>query len=182
MDDEEQVLVIDGFQQPDGVAEVVDFIFTEGLPWQMTRGTVADGGDSDLLWFNHIFSYNNKIESPFFYKLMFLFEERFSLLGSTPHSIRANLMTPQGKQGLTAFHVDRPEQHFVGIYYVNKCDGPTVLINGNQKEEIEPKPGRLLLMDGSLMHCATLPEKGLRCVINFVFDGDMSAVSVGKRE
>tara|TARA_S200002703_G_C3650534_1_gene199715 strand:+ start:48 stop:614 length:567 start_codon:yes stop_codon:yes gene_type:complete len=72
-------------------------------------------------------------------------------------------------------HVDlNYSNHLVGLYYINDSDGDTIIYEGDDKnnlkilESIEPKKGRMILMDGSRMHSASHPLKTkTRMVINY---------------
>lgn len=67
-------------------------------------------------------------------------------------------------------HVDTNEKHYVLIYYVNNCDGDTVLFNESEKvfARISPKKGRLLMFNGNTLHAGGHPSVSQsRCVINF---------------
>ena len=67
------------------------------------------------------------------------------------------------------------------LYYVNDCDGDTVLYNYKSKDKkdipifedikelkrITPKQGRVVVFDGMTWHTAEQPTKGTRTIINF---------------
>jgi hypothetical protein len=87
-------------------------------------------------------------------------------------------------------HVDKWEQHVTIIYYINDCDGDTLIFNdknnkhlniikqGKVKDNgldfenfeliknISPKKGRVVMFDGNLWHYGKYPTKGERNVIN----------------
>jgi len=163
--------IIDDFLHSSDSDKVHDFLLTDGFPWHITSGTVHDMSQADVTWFHHIFSYDNKIISNFYYSFFFLFEARFRDLGVFPSSIRANLMPPSVSGGKTEPHVDRRTDHFVGIYYVNNSSAKTVLMPEGEMHEVEAVKNRLLVFDGSITHCANLPTAEFRSVVNFVFDG-----------
>ena len=78
-------------------------------------------------------------------------------------------------------HIDIHQPHTVFLYYVNDCDGDTVLYNYKSKykedvpvyedvkitHRVTPKQGRVLVFDGMTWHASTQPTKGPRCIINF---------------
>jgi hypothetical protein len=74
-------------------------------------------------------------------------------------------------------HIDIPSNSLnsiIGIYYINNSDGDTVVYKGDNKgiltptQNISPKKGRILLMDGNLYHSASHPLKTeTRIVINY---------------
>ena len=67
-------------------------------------------------------------------------------------------------------HIDSNQNHYVLIYYVNTCDGDTLLFNEQEKiiKKISPKKGRFLFFKGNTLHANGHPVKSnFRCVINF---------------
>ena len=73
-------------------------------------------------------------------------------------------------------HVDLHHPHFTMLYYVNDADGPTRLYDGKHEKspgkiiaEIEPKKGRVLFMDGNVLHAGTNTTTNRRMIINFNF-------------
>ena len=87
-----------------------------------------------------------------------------------------------GKEKVDTPHIDLDIPHTVYLYYVNDCDGDTVLYNyksENGKEDIPyfedvkikkritPKQCRVVVFDGMTWHSSTQPTKGTRTIINF---------------
>jgi len=69
-------------------------------------------------------------------------------------------------------HRDRPEDnkpYKVMIYYVMDSDGTTGIFEGDELiGEVEPKKGRVLLMDGDVLHASQCPKMhNQRIVINY---------------
>ena len=67
-------------------------------------------------------------------------------------------------------HLDTNEHHYVLIYYVNDCEGDTLLFDNKKKivAKISPKKGRILFFKGNILHANGHPTKSnYRCVINF---------------
>ena len=87
-------------------------------------------------------------------------------------------------------HIDKQEQHMVIIYYINECDGDTLIFNDKNNKHlknikefmtdgsfldfknfeliktISPKKGRVVMFDGNLWHYGKYPTTGERNVIN----------------
>jgi hypothetical protein len=67
-------------------------------------------------------------------------------------------------------HTDTEKDHYVLIYYVNDCDGDTVLFDSDNNifKKISPKKGRGLFFKGNITHAGGHPVNSqTRCVINF---------------
>jgi hypothetical protein len=86
---------------------------------------------------------------------------------------KANLITESSKYTKNSYgvpHIDFDTKHYVLIYYVNDCDGDTVLFNENNEiyKKISPKKGRGLFFKGNILHAGGHPvTSSTRCVINF---------------
>ena len=70
-------------------------------------------------------------------------------------------------------HLDTDMEHVVLLYYVSDSDGDNYFYKEeNNKLKIihreTPKKGKLILMDGNLMHASSSPSKGMRSTINIV--------------
>jgi hypothetical protein len=59
---------------------------------------------------------------------------------------------------------------FIGIYYVNESDGDTIIYKNNNleiEEQVSPKKGRLLIMNGNRLHSSSHPSiNEYRIIIN----------------
>jgi hypothetical protein len=87
--------------------------------------------------------------------------------------IKSNLIFESKKYTKKTYgipHLDSNESHYVLIYYVNNCDGDTLLFDNKEKivAKISPKKGRFLFFKGNILHANGHPAKSnYRCVINF---------------
>lgn len=104
-----------------------------------------------------------------------------------PHHIRSFLQLSLNKnligKSLDTPHIDMKGSHLVYLYYVNDCDGDTIIYdyvsngaytldttyykNIKIKKRITPKQGIVVIFDGMTWHTAEQPTKGTRCIINF---------------
>ena len=70
-------------------------------------------------------------------------------------------------------HIDDTHfDHFIMLQYINESDGPTVVYDHdlNVVERVHPKPGRILLLGGGILHSSTPPLKhNKRIVVNTNF-------------
>jgi hypothetical protein len=94
------------------------------------------------------------------------------------------------KEEYRLLHIDKPERHVTIIYYINDCDGDTLIFNdknnkhlhvigqGKTKDDgidfenfeltksVSPKKGRVVMFDGTLWHYGKYPTTGERNIIN----------------
>lgn len=83
--------------------------------------------------------------------------------------VKGGLLLPT-KMGYNMPHVDAECPHTTAIYYVNDSDGDTHFFSpeGDVKETVSPKKGRLVMFDGLTMHASHCPvESSHRLVLNF---------------
>ena len=94
------------------------------------------------------------------------------------------------KSRIDNIHVNNDIPHLVMIYYVNDCDGDTILYdktledipleiyypdeycNLNIAYKISPKKGRILFFDGRTYHAPSSPTTGMRCIITLDLFGE----------
>lgn len=111
---------------------------------------------------------------------VFAVTDRIDAKVSKVTAARAFMQLPWDGPEQSKFHVDDIEPHMVLLYYVNDSDGDTLLsdrrynvgdtdhgVDGSVVKRVSPKKGRAILFDGSIYHAASIPKKGLRCVLNF---------------
>lgn len=106
---------------------------------------------------------NMELISVFRIRLGFLLNTKYAFMGS-PYTHN----TP---------HVDGDMDHYTAIYYLNNCDGPTVIFHETEPSEkyktmhkSEPEQGKVLVFNGRHYHASTCPKvfnKRLVLTINF---------------
>lgn len=100
--------------------------------------------------------------------------------------IKANILPPlltKTDNRLNLPHTDTNIPHVVFLYYLNDCDGDTVVFNKRRTAEsaksniihapdlaiarsFTPKRNSMLVFEGSWYHTSTVPTQGYRMVIN----------------
>lgn len=95
---------------------------------------------------------------------------------------RSFLQFPSYQSEANNPHVDLPFPHLVCLYYVNDCDGDTVIYKQTSDDvsehqvssttfeivqSISPRKGRIVLFDGKYYHSSSNPTSTRRCIINF---------------
>lgn len=132
----------------------------------------------------------------------YMFNQLYYKVESIPHSAcekvgmklnaildaRSFLMFPlheKARKEYDNIHVDRPDEHWVCLYYVNDSDGDTVLFKQTKEDvgsiegyknanfevlqRVTPKKGRAIVFNGNRYHSSTAPTEGVRCILNFDF-------------
>jgi len=133
------------------------------------------------LVFRHSFVKDHLINSDFYHVIQPVIVALEQQLGRVEmEAVSANMVMPDSsKLGRMDYpHVDRryTEDHhreyqsWTAIYYVNDCDGDTVIYQGSEiAERITPKKARLAYWDSRLIHSAPSTATSPRWVINFNF-------------
>lgn len=160
----------------------IEDLFLSDIPkWERIVSTTPGAGvniirrEKDIPWFSHDLIVNHKSVSQFTNAVWGVFNNlnmhQYDQFIRTKNLLRmrCNLVPPQ--KGIKYFnttpnHIDGNLDHCVMIYYVNDCDGETIL---HKTTKIKPKRGRIVLFDGLISHKIKYPTKGYRCILNFNF-------------
>lgn len=104
--------------------------------------------------------------------------------------LKINKLTPQKNkiEDQYGIHIDRWDNHYSIIYYINDSDGDTIFYSNtlgdqfpnwtdivsdknltyfNEIKRVKPKKGRAVVFKGDIFHNATYPLNGDRYVANF---------------
>ena len=151
-----------------GIDCFVDTVADERKAYGLVRQPITKGIDSDPVLATLLKSF------------VYAVTDRIDVKVTKINAARAFMQLPWDGPEQSKFHVDDIEPHMVLLYYINDADGDTVLSNrryvsGEQYhgvdaeilKRVSPKKGRAILFDGSIYHAASIPRKGLRCVLNF---------------
>ena len=66
-------------------------------------------------------------------------------------------------------HIDHQYQHSQVLWYLNDCDGDTLLYIGNDTVRVTPRKDRMLLFNGMIQHTSEMPTQGMRKVLVTTF-------------
>ena len=87
--------------------------------------------------------------------------------------IRAGMFVQNQTNKPHQAHVDRDDFHYTMLYYVNDSDGSTNIFDYKGEkviQEIEPKKGRAVIMNGDTYHASSSPKNhSNRIVLNYNF-------------
>ena len=113
-----------------------------------------------------------KIVGPLVAKMLLQFSKKTNIPVNNIYRAKANLQlrdTTFSDEKHNAVHKDNDGPHWVVIYYVNDCDGDTLMFDNNFEivKRISPKKGRILFFNGDILHASQGPRKSLnRCILN----------------
>ena len=178
-----ETTVIDNFLD-EREQELVRSNLLQRAKWQFIMD--MDGKDTSQypsFGFVHVFNHPNEgIKSEFYSAVVNLFvprvKEKLNLEVKEVHYARSFLQVPLDSKfhkGRNNVHVDIPQSHIAGVYYVTDSDGDTILYENRYGETVTelkrhqtvtPKAGRMVFFDGSRYHCSSQPTGALRCIIN----------------
>jgi hypothetical protein len=137
--------------------------------------------------FSHLLLFEDLVESEhwnFFKPLTYSMQDAVGIVAKKIPRVRLNLLLRAypGDAQWTNPHIDHPNPHYVGLYYLNDSDGPTYIFdqqlsdvpskNWNEsvltkyvteteftvKQAIEPKKGRMVIFNGHRFHAASKPR------------------------
>ena len=165
--------IIDNFLSKTYHAEILNLLTSHDFGWNFEEGMDAkedyelqEYGFSHVFWDQGIRWPNSGSEfiTPFIYQAMDAAECNFILRAS------ADMVTWSKKdEYIHPAHTDYSDPNISSIYYVNETDGDTVLYNDVPKgknykdlkiyKRVSPKPNRLLIHSGHLLHSRCSPRK-----------------------
>ena len=179
--------VIDNFLPKAYEDFLEDMFLSAPFPWYLNVNTV-DAADYESFktrntlaspQFTHVFMTDSITYSDYFPSVSVLLHHMMltqNVRTDSPIRIKANLNTvhPNAKvDSHYAIHTDFDTNKgdiMTCIYYVNDCDGDTLIFDETGKEEItrvSPKKGRLVYFDSTLLHAGQPPKDSFaRCVLN----------------
>ena len=134
------------------------------------RDHVTGGSNPGLV---HPLKIDNQIKSPLFnlvLPMVLLALDRADWKYTDTLMARSFLQFPKDVSTPNNSHIDLEMPHVVCLYYVNDCDGPTVIYEPGSdkiKKIINPQKGRAVVFDGKYYHSSSNPTTTRRCIINF---------------
>lgn len=164
-------LVRDDFVSPAEAEDLELLLFGPYFPWYYLDNTTTRKGarrwsEVECAMHVHNLYFKGSANNPGYQQIL----ERFRLPHETLIRMKANMVMARPFEFRpTPFHVDRLDPHYTVVYYVNDSTGATVLRSRDGRRTVEPRRGRIVIFDGSVMHAHYLPWWQPRCVINFNF-------------
>jgi hypothetical protein len=164
--------IIDNFLDTVSFKNLKDTVLKYDFPWffskSQTHSISETNNEIDSFYFAHLVYQDNKVHSAVYENFIL---EMLSRLGCNAVSnIRINLLTVKEKQILSGWHIDRPYECNTGIFYLNTCNGYT-LLDEKEKIKIESVENRMLIFNSQIKHCAVnQTDVARRVVINFNYN------------
>jgi hypothetical protein len=158
--------IIDNFLEVDQYKYLHDLMTNDAFPWFYQPEINYHHTDKKDLtcYFTHTF-YNGYQPNSNFYDDVKVFVNKLEMKAII--RIKGNCYPRTHKVEQHKDHVDYPYEHRAAIYYINDCNGFTILEDG---KKIQSKANRLLLFEGHKAHRSTSTTNAkARFNINFNF-------------
>lgn len=156
--------IIDNFLEKKQLKYLQNNIFSKDIAWYYNNSLNLPDNNKQHGFYNHSIYNNNKLNSPLFDKMDF-FIKKLNIVALI--EIRINSMYFQKDQYESYWHTDRPYKCKTGIFYLNTCNGKT-LLKTDPITEINSIENRMLVFDSQIEHKAvSQTDAKRRMVINF---------------
>lgn len=164
------MIIIDNFLPESYHRDIHNLMEGPTFPWHFNKSvTITDKEDSSY-YFTHLaidVTPEGSMHTEYFNQfqaMLYFMEEKAKFRIDNLFRIKCGLYPNIGHAKKNQWHVDRPDSHYVGLYYVNSSDGPTDF----KDKSIECVANRFVLFNGIHYHRSTHPTdvKG-RININF---------------
>ena len=190
--------VIDDFLPQKLFIDIKDMVFSKEFHWAFSsvvyhpeeNGMIDETADANTIrlfqdqkeddWFlsRRLFdaeTHRQEAEWDVIRPMLYFIEDRLRFKITQLHRVQANSFLNQRRNRMHGFHNDRPDDHYVALYYLNtSLRAPTVFEDGEEVEHVE---NRLLFFRGGDMfnnkHSTNLPTTTQRRVaININLNGE----------
>jgi hypothetical protein len=205
IDIKNNVIVIDDVVSIQNQNNIEKMLTDPILDWKFLKSSNYGADESskkdhpDYMYFKYLESALKTIDGPQLVNQLYSNPQHYNVM-CFPHTIpllcRLNLKVDQllkvkanitpycngwfdGCFGVPHTDYDNNPNLVTGIYYVNDCDGDTVIFNETSsqhsstltvRQRISPKKGRIVLFDGNLLHAKGYPSNNnSRIVLNINF-------------
>lgn len=168
--------VIDDFLPPSLFEDMQNLLLGPEFLWHCSDQVVPDGDAINYYFMHRVYLSDHFAEGPkvtdaywqAIRPMLYFIDDRFKFQLDHLFSISCNLFTNQNRQADHEMHHDMNEPHWVGLYYVNTCNGPTIF----EDFTVDCVANRFVLFDGQYLHKSNLPTDTIKRVnINFNMAG-----------
>ena len=173
------MLVFDNFLPEEQFDAIKTRMMQDGIGWRFNTSTLSESDLTsevdDNFMFTHTFWRDGAAASPH-WNLMVPILERLQRERYFKHvgRVKANLYTNQNKTIDMARHVDVDERVFghedcfVAIYFMNTCNGRSVVKVGDEFVACESRENRMLIFDNVEHYGTVQTDTKTRVLVNFV--------------
>ena len=145
------IKVVDDFLDKEYFKEIQDIMLGGQFPWFYNPYITDDEDQKDKYYFTHNFYDSKLYVNSTYFNLLIKF---LNQIGSKSIiRVKGNLYLNKGKKEIHRFHKDFSYKHKGCLLYINGNNGLTYF----NKEEVKPKPNRLVFFDPSKDHASSLP-------------------------
>lgn len=153
--------VIDNFLPKENFEKLKNLLLSNTISWYYEESMTYN----DECFFNHCFYNNSQPKSDFYFEYIVPILKKLNCLSII--QVRANLLLKKEKQYFSKFHVDNSFKCKTAIFYINTCNGYTIL-DKKLKTKIKCEENKMLIFDSNIFHCAASQiDDKKRIVINF---------------
>jgi hypothetical protein len=182
--------IIDDFISPSDQDILLNAVSSSNFPYRLYPTHIYENQNDDLyeeyhapLQFTHfLYMHGEEKRSAHLGIIRPIFDSMHELYGQvTLFRAKVNLTTPQPQAYEYMPQIPHTDMkyddgtlidHQVLLYYINDADGPTYFFNetGEIEESVNPKKGRAIVFDGSILHAGSSPvDSPFRYALNINF-------------
>lgn len=152
---------INNFLDKETFNHLKNLLFSNKINWFYLNNMTSKG---DHYFFNHCFYNFHSAQSPFFEEYIMPILKKLNAVALV--EVRANLVLKDKDTYLSNFHVDRSFKCKTSIFYLNTCNGYT-LLSENKKIKIKSEENKMLIFDSQIEHAMeSQTDVDRRIVIN----------------
>jgi len=153
--------IINNFLDKEVFNNLKNILFSNNISWffhhQMTK--------NDKYFFNHCFYNHHTSQSIFFEDMITPILKKLNAVAIV--EVRANLNLKENIHYQSNFHVDRPFECKTAVFYVNTCNGYT-LLHEDKKIKINSEENKMLIFNSQIKHAGvSQTDVDRRITINF---------------
>jgi len=167
--------IIDNFLEKENFQFLQKVLFSEDTPWFYKDAFTIPRKNTEHAFYNHCI-YSLKQPQSKLFDYMNVFIEKLKIVAID--EIRVNSMYVQKDHYESEWHIDRPFKCKTGIFYLNTCNGYT-LLKTNSETKIDSLENRMLIFDSQIEHKGvSQTDTRRRMVINFNYFDNPCAFTV----
>jgi len=164
--------IIDNFLDAVSFKNLKGTVLKYDFPWFFSKSQTPliseTTNEIDSFYFAHLVYQDNRAHSNIYEN--FILEMLSRLSCNAVSSVRINLLTVKEKPILSGWHIDKTYECNTGIFYLNTCNGYT-LLGKEERIKIESIENRMLIFNSQIEHCGVnQTDVDRRVVININYN------------